>query len=318
METRPHKRWKPDWPALDDTGFETFVLQGVKGSVREGTGDKYMRAVVHFVEFIDERRLPYDLDSFTRFLHACRKQGASGSTLSGYRAANLWLQRQFGVDLWAMNQGLVVAIKGYKYQDKLTRPPRGAILASMLLQLERRYPSLAIVAATTYYCVLRRKQVERMLASDIQESADGRMMLTVRSEKRANARNAVQLVSRKEIVLPEAKVILRTLAKSFRPRQRIFADFKAAELDAAIAECARHFGWPAGLVYDGMHCLRHGGATALREFLSRVIASMGNPAAMSAPTALWYSRLNELRVQADREEEEALEEEEEEEGEGEI
>jgi len=204
-----------------------------------------------------------------------------------------------------MDQGLVVAIKGYKYLDKQTRPPRGAILTSMLRQLEHRYPLLAAVADTTFYCVLRRKQVERMLAGDVQEGSEGRLILTVRAEKRANARNDVQMVTRKEIVLPEAKLLLRSLVRRLKPRQRIFPNFSADALDQAISECATHFGWPADLVYDGMHCLRHGGATVVREYFSRLLGSMGNPAAMAPPTALWYSRLNELRALAVREEEEA-------------
>jgi len=299
------KKWRPRWDDLDDSGFESFVIQGVRHSVRTGTGDKYMAAVGRFITFIDTRGLPYDLPSFLRFLHACRKQGASGSTLSGYRAAMLWHQRQFGATLWAMDQGLGVAIKGYKYLDKQTRPPRGAILTPMLRQLEHRYPLLAAVADTTFYCVLRRRQVERMLAGDIQEGSEGRLVLTVRAEKRANARNGVQMVTRKEIVLPEAKLLLRRLAQGMKPRQRLFPNFNAAALDHAISECATHFGWPTDLVYDGMHCLRHGGATVVREYFSRLLAAMGNPAAMAPATALWYSRLNELRALAVSEEEEA-------------
>jgi len=216
-----------------------------------------------------------------------------------------------------MDQGLVVAIKGYKYRDKQTRPPRGAILTSMLRQLEHRYPLLAAVADTTFYCVLRRKQVERMLAGDVQEGSEGRLILTVRAEKRANARNNVQMVTRKEIVLPEAKLLLRNLVRGLKPRQRVFPNFSAEALDHAISECATHFGWPADLVYDGMHYLRHGGATMVREYFSRLLGSMGNPAAMAPSTALWYSRLNELRTLAAREEEEAqVESSDEDEGEG--
>lgn len=302
---------------MNDGGHEAFVLTGVRHTVKEATSDKYLAALANFVNFIDERRLPFELTSFVRFLHACRKQGAAGSTLSGYRAAVLWAQRAFDTPQWAANDVLVRAIKGYKYADKLSRKPRGAILTPMLVQLETRYPHLAVPAALVYYCVLRRKQAERALVGDAQFMPDGRVVLTVRAEKRSNANNNVQTVTRKEVVLPEGQAILRALVKGRKPGEKMLPGFKADVLDRAIAETALAMGWPTDLEYDGMHCLRHGGATALREFFTRLFASMGNPAAMSPTTAAWYSRLNVLRSLAEREEKEALAEEEEE-GEGEV
>jgi len=312
MSHRLH-RWVPKYEELDESGYETFIQEGVKSTVRKDTDSKYTGAGERYVAFIKARGLPYGYDSFVAFLHACRKQGASAQTLEGYRAAMVWLQRMFDADQWAANPLLARALKGYKYADKLTRPPRGAILEPMLLQLQERHPGLAIPAATTFYCVLRRAQTERLRAGDIQCFEDGRVVLTLRADKRANANNSRQLVTRKEVVLPKGQFLLRELATRRRTWHKLFPNFKAEDLDRAIAETARAAGWPAKLVYDGMHCLRHGGASALRSFLSGLLASMGDPAAMSAATAAWYSRMNTIRVDAEAEEAEALMEE----GEGE-
>jgi len=306
-------RWKPRWDELSDTGHENFVIDGVRATVKAETGGKYLSAVGHYIAFIDARRLPYSRDSFRRFLHACRKQGASGSTLSGYRAALLWLQRAYNVDTWADSDEFTRPIKGYKYADKIARPPRGAILRTMLSQLGTRHPDLALPANIAYFCVLRRRQVEKALVGDVQVLAGGRVILTLRAEKRANASNDLQpTVTRKEIVLPEGQTLLTHLARGRNPKEKLLPGFKAEALDKAVADAAQYFAWPTGLVYDGMHCLRHGGAQELRDFFSRLFASMGNPAAMSPVTAGWYSRLNELRVAAEKEEAQALVEEEEE------
>jgi len=296
---------------LDDSGFENFVQTGVMLTVRGDTGSKYIGVAVRFFDFLEDRGLAFSEEAFLRFLHACRKQGASGQTLEGYRASMLWLQRAFQIDPWASNPLLVRAIKGYKYADRLTRPPRGAILEPMLRQLGARFPRLAVPAAVTFYCVLRRRQTEKLLASDVQAFGDGRVILTLRADKRAKADNERQVVTRKEIVLPEGQAILKELVKGMRPTQKLFPSFRAEDLDKAVAACAKIYAWPPNLVYDGMHCLRHGGASALRAFFSRLWSSMGAPAAMSAPTAQWYSRMNELRAAAEAEEEQALLEEEE-------
>ena len=45
-----------------------------------------------------------------------------------------------------------------------------------------------------------------------------------------------------------------------------------------------------------MHCLRHGGAQRLKEFIVKLMAQLGPVAAMSAGTAAIYTRLNALRT----------------------
>ena len=108
------KRWVLRIGELDDTGYERFVREGVMQTVREDTNSKYIGACARFMAFIDMRGLPFSEDAFVRFLHACRKQGASGQSLEGYRAAILWVQRAFQVEPWAASPTLMRALKGYK------------------------------------------------------------------------------------------------------------------------------------------------------------------------------------------------------------
>ena len=65
-----------------------------------------------------------------------------------------------------------------------------------------------------------------------------------------------------------------------------------------------------------MHCLRHGGAQRLKEFIVKMMALLGPVAAMSVGTAAIYTRLNVLR--ADLDEGTSSSDESDEEGEGAI
>lgn len=306
------RRWKPKYDELDDAD-DGFIEQGVRLSIREATSGKYERAVSRFIAYMERHNRAFTLDTFGRYLAACRRQGASASTISGMRCAVLWAQRAYNTDQWAADARLCRAIRGYRYEDKLARPPRGAVGRSMLAQLKARYPQFALAFYVAYYAVLRRKQLLNLRSGDAVFEGQ-RCILTVRADKRANAKNAKTTTSRKELVLPEAKELLRALQKTTPHGQLFFPKLDVAKLDAAVAETAITCQWPANLVFDGLHCLRHGGAHELRNYYDTIMASMGDPAAMAPTTAQWYSRLNALRVTACSEEAAALEEEE---GEGE-
>jgi hypothetical protein len=79
----------------------------------------------------------------------------------------------------------------------------------------------------------------------------------------------------------------------------MFPGFDTDRANAKIREAAIVFGWPAELDFDGIHCLRHGGSQAVRALIARIVARLGDPCAMSAPTQALYTKLNELRARID-------------------
>ena len=77
----------------------------------------------------------------------------------------------------------------------------------------------------------------------------------------------------------------------------VFPWFSPKKANEIVHRAARHFAWPPKLLWDGMHCLRHGGAQRLKSFIVAMMARFGPVAAMATSTAQRYTKLNALRVQ---------------------
>ena len=73
------------------------------------------------------------------------------------------MQRVVGMELWACSPALIRAIKGFRYEDKLRRIPRGAIEFCMLLQLGEMDASYKVAFFVTYFVILRVGQLKRMV-----------------------------------------------------------------------------------------------------------------------------------------------------------
>ena len=286
--------------ALDPAGHKGFITRGIALTVLSDTKRKYTTAFRRFVVFLIREKRPMTLDSFEAFLQACRSQGAKGPTLEGYRSGVLLVQRAHGLKTFAEDPRLRRAIKGYAYADKISGVPRGSITEVMLRQLWTTVPAIARITGIIFYAVLRSGQAARYCAGDLVVGPDGRATLTVRTDKRRRAGNNVVEVSTKEIVSPEAKALLAAAARGKPHGARCFPNFDERKLSETIRAAATTCGWPAGLEYDGVHCLRHGGAQHVRALVENILAHMGNPCAMSPTTAAWYSRLNEIRTAAIR------------------
>lgn len=286
--------------ALDATGHKGFVTRGIALTVLSDTKRKYTSAFRRFVVFLIREKRPMNLDSFEAFLQACRAQGAKGPTLEGYRAGVLLIQRAHGLPAFADDARLRRALKGYAYADKQVGVPRGTITEVLLRQFWTQHPRLALITGVIFYAVLRSGQAALYRAGDLVIGPDGRATLTVRTDKRRRAGNNVVEVSTKEIVAPAAKALLMAAARGKPHGSLCFPTFNERELSSTIREAATTCGWPAGLEYDGVHCLRHGGAQHVRALVEAILARMGNPCAMSPTTAAWYTRLNEIRTATTR------------------
>ena len=293
-------RWIPDWPCLHDFGWENFVADGIQKTVASETQRKYKSAFSRLFDFLVMFALPFNLESLIRFLHACRQQGARGTTLEGYRSAVLWVQRVSALETFAADDRLVRAVDGYRHFDKCNGTPRGAITFAMLQQLLGAFPMFQDTFLVIFLCVLRVTQLVRMRVGDAVMTPDGAVVLTVRAEKRNRCGTAYTSVSRKEIVHPLAKELLGRLQQGRVHGEPMFPSFSAAAANETIQRAAAMFRWPAGLQFDGVHCLRHGGCQFVKNFVAALLASMGGPCAMSAGTiAGVYGRMNEVKARLD-------------------
>ena len=291
------KRWTADWPALSDDGWEQFLGDGITESVARETQRKYRSSFSRFVDFLVRTSLLFNLEGLIRFLHGCRQQGARGSTLEGYRSAILWVQRIHDLDQFAGNDRLVRAVAGYQHYDKCHGTPRGAITWSMLQQLVNMFPQYHNIFGAIFLGVLRVTQAIRMLVGDAVGTPDGSVVLTVRAEKRNKCGTAYTSISRKELVHPLAKELFMKLQAGRAHGAPLFPGFSPSDANDAIQRAAVALGWPAGLQFDGVHCLRHGGCQFVKAFVAELLSRMGGPCAMSAATITGgYGRLNEVRA----------------------
>ncbi len=292
------RKWVPKWAELDDEGCDGFVERGISIGIKGESRQKYRGAYARFIDFLVRKKYAFDLRALGRFLWACRRQGASGSTLEGYRSAILWTQRCHGLDVFAGGALLIRAVKGFKYQDRLLRKPRGAITTGMLKQLAALDPAYATGYATIFYCVLRKGQFLKLRNGDAQVTDEMEMFVTLRRDKRMNRDSVREVITNKEVVHPAGKALLLS-ASNGEHGTLMFPGFDTERANTKIREAAIVFGWPAELDFDGIHCLRHGGSQVVKAFIARLVARLGDPCAMSAPTQALYMRLNELRVRID-------------------
>ena len=292
------RKWVPVWEDLDGEGGEAFISTGIALGVRVETRIKYRAAYARFIDFLVRNNLAFNAASLGRFLWACRKQGAAGGTLEAYRSAVVWAQRGFGLEVFAADPLLVRAVKGFKYEDRVMRVPRGCITTSMLGQLAEFDRAYSVEYATIFYAVLRLSQFARLRGGDAQVTSTNAMILTLRRDKRMNRGNLREVTTKKEIVHPAAKALLLAASERVEHGQLMFPHFDARRANKFVTAASIACQWPSGLEYDGVHCLRHGGAQVVKAFLALLVARMGDPCAMSGATQKLYTRLNEMRLRA--------------------
>ena len=110
----------------------------------------------------------------------------------------------------------------------------------------------ALEYATIFHLVIRAKQAEKMRGGDGRTTPEGALLLTVRVDKRMNAGNTREVTSTKEIVAPDAKAIATIATTSVPHGELVFPNARASRVIHAAAIALK---WPAGLQFDGVHCL---------------------------------------------------------------
>jgi integrase len=278
--------------SLDRGVDKGFIRKGVDLSVRTTTRETYRFRTDAFWSYLQISDKRYCKQSFADFLSAIYRQGCAGSTLNGYRCALLHWQRRKGEKTWARDEDLTIACNGYKFRHLQTTPGRGAITQDMLEELASLDKRYAVVFRMLFYGILRIAELEGIRSGDFIEDNEGGQLL-IRKDKRFTARSKItQQEHFKPIIFEEGRFILRELQRQIPRGAPMFAWIERNRTLELVNKAASVFKWPLDLVFDGNHCLRHGGATFAAKFTNEKAMEA---ACMSQTTFRHYSQENRQR-----------------------
>lgn len=287
------KRWKFSLRGRTSLRPEQFVTRGILSSVHKKTLSSYRSKVTNYLTFLRHLNLPYDKQSFISFLDNILAQGAAGSTLNSYRAALAFFQQASLTPEWARDKDITKACQGYAHRHKATAAHRGSITIEMLHQLCSLDPILATPIALLFFGVLRISELLLIQSGDL--CSDSRTAaLWIRTDKRLTARSAINQAGHwKPIVNQEFVVILSPIQSSFPGGTPLFKWVSSTHINQLIKHASIVFKWPSDVMFDGAHCLRHGGATYIKHLDSELAR---RAACMSSGTFTHYSRDNLTRT----------------------
>lgn len=272
-----------------------FLRKGASLMVREATKKVYNGRVDKYRSYLRRTGETESLLSFSGFLANLFRQGAAGTTLAGYRAAVLYAQKVELSEQWADDKRLINACKGFAYSYRLSAPQRGVINVTMLRQLQSLDLLYKIPFGLLFFGVLRVSELERMRVGDLVTSEEG-TQLWVRKDKRVTALRSFQQEGHwKEIVSREFIEYVEALSNQAKHGSPLFAWVKRDKMLQLVELAAGVFSWPVDVIYDGVHCLRHGGANYLQTSLQATNSLVQKAAVMSEGTRKFYSRANRLR-----------------------
>jgi hypothetical protein len=118
-------------------------------------------------------------------------------------------------------------------------------------------------------------------------------VLSVRKDKRLRrGARVTQTFHKKRCSSIRLKEILQEAQLVLRHGERIFRRFKPVRARSLVQQAAGVFQWPEGVVYDGVHCVRHGAANEAESFAGVTQALMGEFTAMTQGTRRRYIRPN--------------------------
>lgn len=278
-------------PTTDKGALRRVLIGGIRRRTFKDYRQKYLR----YVQFVLDHSVPYDKESLKCFLLQLHAQGASGSTVAKHRVAVSFLQKLREEETWASHPDLVLLTSSMEHMSRKSGAKRGAISTEMLEQLcvvcdsdERQYATLFRLL---FYGILRWSQAYNVRSGDIIRKQRSTYVI-LRRDKRARRGSNRSIVHERRILWPQAEWILEELTKKIPRGKRLFAWASHSKANQLIKKAARRFSWPQKLAFDGVHCLRHGGAQATRERLEVIEKVGGEGAAMAPRTWKWYSRVN--------------------------
>lgn len=247
-------------------------------------------------------------DSFFLYLDGLRTTGGPASA-GGLRSALLHFQQVDGTETWAGDDDVKAAVAGFGYlARKEPEQVRGAITPQMLEELlmwlrSGPHRSLEDLVVVSFGVALRGKEAIAIRSGDyVPHFATQRGVLGVLkhiSNKGFSAvRSAQPRTVDKDVLDAAADAVLRRRQASTPAGQLLFParEGNRDQLRRAIKEGAAVLKWDARLVFDGAHCLRHGGVGALSARLADDPEGLKRAVRMSAGMVRHYARPNGQRA----------------------
>lgn len=269
-----------------DPNIRDSVAETLGCKVCAATRRKYSIKVAILQEILEAMDVdPTDLDEdlFGNILQAMCEQGSAPSTISAYKSALIFYQKverlwlKVNQSPWAESDFLASLIAGMKARRKRdsSAPQRGQVTNSMfddLLEWVRSHEPYASDCPLLIHCLivargaaLRCGQLISIQRDDfsLSDTKSGLMgSLWVRGWNKDPAVRATSTNGKPKLVFDEDAIksllLLKSLPVFESPSDLIF-DFSPSFLCDLIQKAAVALRWPAGVVWDGPHCLRHAG-----------------------------------------------------------
>jgi integrase len=122
-------------------------------------------------------------------------------------------------------------------------------------------PEAACIFTVLFLGVLRISELELIRSGDFVVAEGESAQLLLRTNKKLTARGKTsEAVHWKPVVSDELKEVLRKRQASVSFGELLFPRVNRTRLDALVKAASEQFDWPSELIFDGVHCLRHGGA----------------------------------------------------------
>lgn len=232
------------------------------------------------------------IDAFLGMLFALRSQGAAGSTLTGYRCAWAHHQRRSRQPTWAENEVVKRFCAAFELEDKRVRPQRGMVTREMLGQLCSLDQYYGLAFEVMFWGCLRLEELRRLCVGDyFWDGTTGVLSLRTDKRLRRNAR-ITQTFHKKRCPSHRLRDVLLEAQVALPFGTLVFKRFRPLVARALVKRASELFEWPGGVVYDGVHCIRHGAANEAESFSGMAQALVGEFSAMTQGTRKRYVRPN--------------------------
>lgn len=205
---------------------------------------------------------------FADFLYFQRQQGRpdNKSMADKFRCAILQHQRFHNLPQWAATQTCLTIVKGFAYEAKKERTlPRGQITTAMHQEMIRysktHLPAFTHLLDITFRCALRISEV-LSLKKGSYCSHSCRVYIP---DKRSTSFNGMPTHTMKGVFDPYAQTVLLSL-ESNRNHDESYFPFTEATFRRHFHKIVDELGFhkrSLDVVFDGPHCLRHGGVAYL-------------------------------------------------------
>jgi hypothetical protein len=277
----------------------------LNGALRPKTVRVYDARVAAIVRFCEGQGITKA--RFFLFLYHKSECRMTSKTATGYRCALVRAQKlgeHVGADghCWAADTDAVKACKGVGWAHGFTPgPPRGAVTSAMLVQMFAAQAAAGTPVSETdqkhfwliYAGALRREEFTTMRSGDLHH--DGvNYFVTLQVDKRCKPGGKHHAQVHRRLVTPGFARLYTQLTDHMAPNEWVLQEHPTTAMNRMNQVIQRSAGlckWQDGLIFDGVHCLRHGHATD-----SRYDGALPYRMDSTQQNAMYYARTNDMRM----------------------